>query len=203
MEPIIKLEKEFLNTNFVQFEFGFEGQKILDDGTIIIGNRAGPQDWHRSYETSNLAHEMSHLVEIDDARMRCHGWGLKLPEVFVYDRMCVEPTTNQITTRELRVMAYTANLLDYIGEEYSVDDLTSSLQYLSDTCFVPLEDGSSPYGENRVHELDYDEIKASQQQWRINEVNQYRKEFTVERFISEWSRKIDWLNNNKYIVQEY
>jgi hypothetical protein len=193
---LIKLEKEFLNTNFVQYQDDFEGQKVLNDGTIVIGNKAGPS----SYNTiSNTCHEMSHLVEIDDARMRCYGWGLKYPEVWVYDRMCIEPTTHQITDRELRVMAYQCNLLDYIGVKHTVKDITSSLEYLSDTAFVPIEDGGAPYSENKNHNLDYTQIKKSQQRWRVNQVNRLRNEFTIERFISEWNRKIEWMNNNEYV----
>lgn len=199
MEAIIKLEKEFLNTNFIQYEEGFEGQKVLDDGSIVIGNRAGPSSYSESFQITNLVHEMAHLVEIDDLRMRCSSWGLKLPKIWVYDRMCVEPRTNQITCRELRVIAYQVNVLDYIGEENSVDGITSSLVWLADTCYVPLEDGSMPYAEGRTHKLDYDEIKASQQRWRVNEVNRLRKEYTLERFISEWHRKIKYLNENEYV----
>lgn len=193
---LIKLKKEFLNTNFVQYQDDFEGQKVLNDGTIVIGNKAGPS----SYNTiSNTCHEMSHLVEIDDARMRCYGWGLKLPEVWVYDRTCIEPTTHQITDRELRVMAYQVNLLKYIGVKYSVEKIVGVCQYLDDTTFVPIEDGRQPYGEDKSHGFDYDEIKASQQRWRVNQVNQYRKEFTIERFMSEWNRKIEWMSNNEYV----
>ncbi len=196
-----KLEKEFLNTNFVQYQDDFEGQKILNDGTIVIGNKAGPS----SYNTiSNTCHEMSHLVEIDDARMRCYGWGLKLPEVWVYNRTCIEPTTHQITDRELRVMAYQVNLLDYIGAENIVEDITGPLKYLADTAFVPIEDGRQPYGDNyEAVKAENINIETSQAKWRVNEVNRLRKEFTIDRFISEWARKIKWMNENEYICSDY
>jgi hypothetical protein len=200
IESYIKLEKEFLNTNFVQYEEGFQGQNVFEDGTIIIGNRAGSINWPGSYLISNLVHEMAHLVEIDDARMRCDGWGLKVPEVWVFNRICCEPTTRQITEREIRVTAYQVNVLDYLGEENSVDDIVSSLDYLPDTCYVPLEDGREPYGDNyKVVQAENINIKESQQRWRVNEVNRLRKEYTLERFISEWHRKIKWLNENEYI----
>jgi hypothetical protein len=194
---LIKLEKEFLNTSFVQYQDDFEGQKVLNDGTIVIGNKAGPS----SYNTiSNTCHEMSHLVEIDDARMRCYGWGLKYPEVWVYDRTCIEPTTHQITDRELRVMAYQINLLEYIGVKYSVEDTVSVCQYLPDTAFVPIEDNRQPYGDNyEAVEAEGIDIDASQQRWRVNQVNRLRNEFTIDRFISEWNRKIEWMNYNEYV----
>jgi len=203
MGPITKLKAEFFNQTYIKYQFGFEGQKILNDGTIIIGNRAGPITMPTAFSIKNLCHEMGHMVEINDERMRVHGWGLRNPEVWVYDRYCVEPRTNQITNRELRVCAYQAELLKYLGVKYSVSDLVGALQWVADTTFVPLEDGSMPYGENKTHNLDYTEIKSSQQRWRINEVGRLRKEYTIDRFISEWNRKINWLANNKYVVDNY
>lgn len=204
MEALIKLEKEFLNTNFVQFEEGFQGQNVLEDGTIVIGNRAGPTTWADSFKIDNLIHEMAHLVEIDDARMRCHGWGLKVPEVFVFNRMCCEPTTKQITERELRVMAYQLNVMDHIGVECDTDDAVRALENLADTAFVPIEDGRQPYdGDYKDIQAEGINIKSSQQKWRVNEVNRLRKEFTLERFIFEWKRKIEWLSANEYVCPEY
>ncbi len=200
MAAITKLKEEFFTTEFVKYKSGMEGQCVSNDGTIFIGNRAGPITWPPSFNVSNLVHEMSHLVEINDERMRCYGWGLKLPEVWVYDRMCVEPTTHQITDRELRVMAYQANVLQYISASYSVRNLVGPLEYLADTTFVPMEDGSAPYGENRNRELNGSETKASQMKWRINEVNRYRKEYTLDRFVSEWRRKMNWLSNHQYTI---
>lgn len=196
----MKLEKEFLNTNFVQYQDDFEGQKILSDGTIVIGNKAGPSSYNT---TSNTCHEMSHLVEIDDVRMRCYGWGLKVPEIWVYNRTCIEPTTHQITDRELRVMAYQVNLLEYIGIEHTVEDVVRVCEYLPDTAFVPIEDGRQPYGDNyETVKAENINIKVSQQQWRVNEVNRLRKEFTLERFMVEWKRKIEWLRTNEYVCHK-
>jgi len=203
MEPISILKSEFINNEFVKYQQGFEGQKILNDGTVVIGNRAGPMTRPLSFSVKNLCHEMSHLVEINDERMRMHGWGLKVPEVWVYDRMCVEPTTKQMTDRELRVCAYQSELLTFIGVRHSISDLVGALQYLSDTCYVPIEDGRLPYGNNyEVIKAQKIDIKVSQHKWRINEVKKYKKEFTIDRFISEWNRKINWLANNKYVVDK-
>lgn len=202
MGPITRLKTEFLNTEYVKYNIGMQGMSVSETGIINIGNRAGPLTWPGTFSVKNLGHEMSHIVEINDERMRIHGYGLKLPEVWVYDRMCVEPTTHQITDRELRVTAYQCELLSYIDVKYSVRDLVGTLEYLADTTFVPLEDGSVPYGENKTHNFDYTGIKASQNRWRINEVNRLRKEYTMDRFLSEWNRKINWLASNEYVVDK-
>lgn len=201
MGPITKLKAEFFNNPFVKYQQAFEGQKVLNDGTIVIGNKAGSITWPGSFSVKNLCHEMAHLVEINDERMRMHAWGLKIPEVWVYDRICVEPTTKQITDRELRVCAFQSELLKYINVKHTVSDLVAALVYLPDTHYVPIEDGRKPYGDNyetiKAEKID---IEASQHRWRINEVNRYRKEFTIDRFISEWNRKINWLAENKFVV---
>lgn len=130
--------------------------------------------------------------------MRHHGWGLKVPEVYVINQICIEPTTKQITERELRVMAYQSNLLDYIGTKYNLNNLVQALQWLPDTCYLPLEDGSKAYGDGKNHNLDYNEIKANQQRWRVNEVKKLRSIYTIDRFISEFNRKIEYMANNIY-----
>lgn len=88
MKSIKHLKKHFFNTEFVKYKVGLEGMTVSDTGTIIMGNKAGPL----YFSIKNLCHEMSHMVEINDERMRMRGWGLKIPEVWVYDRMCREPT---------------------------------------------------------------------------------------------------------------
>lgn len=101
-------------------------------------------------------------------------------------------------------MAYQMNVMDHFGFDFDVSDTVKVLIWLPDTCYVPMVDGREPYGDNyesvKAEGID---IKKSQQQWRINEVNRLRKEYTFERFVSEWRRKIEWLNSNEYIVEEY
>src|SRR5271155_2850520 len=87
----------------IEITVNLEGMRVID-GCLSLGCRTGP------VRTSfGLLHEMSHFVEIDDARMLTEGWGLRLPEVYVpgqYARMCAVPVTKQATERELRVSAY-------------------------------------------------------------------------------------------------
>lgn len=185
-----KIEQEFFNGNrCIRVDWEIEGQKITEDGSIIIGERAGPSSYRSSYQISNLIHEMSHFVEIDDARMKQYGWGLIYPEVWVIDRMCMEPRTMQITERELRVVAFQANVLKYIGHSDDVENIISSFRYLPDFTFVPIEDGSSAYGEGRTHDLDYKQITESQIKWLINRAEDLRSIHTLDLFMSEWERK--------------
>lgn len=189
MSPIEHLRTEFFSkTKAIQFRPDLEGQRI-EDGVIHVGDRSGPN--HN--DVSALAHEMSHFVEIDDDRMTSYGWGLRLPEVYAINRICIEPLTCQATKRELRVIAFQLNLCEYIGLSLEDDYTVSSLRFMPDTTFVPLEDGSQPYGEITTHGLDYNEIQASQQRWRLNQVKALRAIHTLDVFLSEWGRKVEVL----------
>ena len=191
MRPLNILKKElFSKTNTLQFQKGVQGQYVDPDGIICIGDRAGPE-----CHISSLCHELAHFVEIDDYRVTWFGWGLKLPQIWVYDRMCIEPTTIQITDREIRVAAYQKNLLDYLKVDYSVEKLVESYTWLPDFHLVPLEDGLPAYinnGENEKSELrvPYEEIDLSRLRYIRNRVNDILSEFSIERFFSEFDRKV-------------
>lgn len=192
-----KLEKEFFYSSVVNFRPKLQSQQVTVSGDIILGDGAGP-----SYDISYLCHEMAHLVEIDDARMRCNGWGLIYPEVYVINTVCCEPRTNAITMRELRVAAYQFHLLQYIGVPNSIAEIVDSFDYLPDTTYVPIEDGRKPYGKNYKDVIaEGIDIKESQMIWRINEVNKLKEIFTLERFLSEWKRKIQWLTDNPFVSE--
>lgn len=172
----------------VRFKPGLEGQRVLDDGTILIGDRAGPQR-----HASNLAHEMAHLVEIDDDRMRMWGWGLKLPEVVVFGQTCVEPRTMQITAREIRVFAFQANLHRAFGLPFSYTYCARLCEWLPDTIWVPLDDGTMPYA------ADATQVRASQTRWVEKEIRKLsrRKAYGFDAFRTEWWRKIDFLKSRE------
>lgn len=200
MEPVVdRLCQEFFNTSVVRLRAGLEGQTVSEDGIIFIGDRAGPGSFVGAIDISNICHEMAHLVEIDDARMRSQGWGLTVPEIFVIDRICQEPTTKDITMRELRVAAYQSHLLAYLGVSKPVGEIVDSFDWLPDSCYVPIEDGRKPYGANyeavRAEGID---IQKSQHRWRINQVKKLKKIFTLDRFLSEWKRKVQWLQDNPF-----
>lgn len=192
MTPLALLKKRYLShTDRVRYRHGLQGQCIGNDGAIVIGNRAGPE-----HHISNLAHELSHFVEVDDARMGLYGWGLKVPEVWVYDRMCCEPRTMQMTERELRVIAFQVTLLESLGAPKRIKSFTKSLVYMSDFIHVPLEDGRSAYGDGAptFEEMGPREKDESRIRWLTRRVGEMLPEYTLERFDREWTRKINILS---------
>ena len=179
-----QIENHFFNGDrCIGIKRGLEGQTLTETGKVLIGDRAGP-----SLEISNLVHEMCHFVEIDDVRMKMRGWGLRVPEIWVFDRMCVEPRTMQMTERELRVAAYQANVLKYLGYSDDTGEITSSFKYLPDILFVPMEDGRSAWGIGS-EDLGYDKKTESQLRWLANRAQELRSEYTLDRFMNEWERK--------------
>jgi hypothetical protein len=185
MTPLAHLKEYLAHTRRLRYKPGLEGQWVDAEGTIFIGNRAGP-----SKGVSNLAHEMSHFVEIDDARVQRYGWGLRLPELYVLGQRCIEPATMQATARELRVSAYQANLMASVGAPLNVPHLVRSLEYMPDFLYVPLEDGRPAYGDGSPEDMEYREKIDSRIRWMANRVQELRSEFTLERFRHEWHRKI-------------
>ena len=189
MTPLQILESEFLShTNRVVFKPGLEGQTIGDDGTIFIGDRAGPE-----LEITNLCHEMAHFVEIDDARMTCRKWGLQVRKVVICGQECLDPRTTQITEREMRVAAYQSHLQELIGVSESIDEITKSFRWLPDFTFIPLENGRPAFGEGSDPDVPYEEIDPSRLRWIANRTRELRSVYTLERFVSEWHRKIKLL----------
>lgn len=192
MTPLQTLKTEFFaHTKRVRYDSKVFAQTIAPDGAVLIGPRLTP--WAR--DTATVCHELCHFAEIDDARMARPAWGLDVPKVVVCGTVCLEPTTMSLTARELRVMAYQANLHEYLGLPVSVPNLVSSLQYLPDFLYVPLEDGRSAYGDDAPtsEEMGYNERNDSRIRWMANRVQELRAEYTLERFRSEWFRKIKLL----------
>lgn len=172
------VEAEFFTGHAVQLKWDTSQQGI--DGTVALGGRAGPE-----VSIVNLCHEMAHFVEIDDARCVTEGWGLIVPQQFVYDRMCCNPVTHQGTDREIRVAAYQYHLLQYLGIYRTPAYLVSSFHFLPDFCFVPKArcayTGPSWKSPGTMKRL----------QWCANKLSKLiiRPKYQIEKFKDEWWRK--------------
>lgn len=182
---------EFFAGAAVRVDWTSAAQSIDDEDRVVLGPWAGPEA-----TISNLVHEMSHFVEIDERRMTAYGWGLHVPEIHIAGRLCLEPQTMQATERELRVIAFQVNVLEYLGFPRSIRDLVAPLDWMPDFVFVPIEDGTSAFGEDHTHKLGYGDIQKSQKRWCAKRVEALRGTFTTERFLSEWKRRNEVLKRN-------
>src|SRR5690606_19726332 len=79
-----------------------------------FGGRAGPD-----IGISHLCHELAHAAEFgpDTFKYRAYmgSFRFKMRKIFVIDRYCIEPDTNQATLREIRTFAHQLNLMRLMG----------------------------------------------------------------------------------------
>lgn len=156
----------------VDYDPDVEGQKIGENGEVLLGTRCGPS----RFELSALVHEMSHLVEIDDRRVTLPGWGLRIKSsVVVGGQRYFEPRTTQATARELRVVAYESNMLHSCGIARSLRQLVRALTILPDFILLP--------GRCERDRLNWCETQVG----RLVE----QEHFSVPSFEQEWWRKIE------------
>jgi hypothetical protein len=194
-----RVTKEFFEGTPLTWNWRLEGARVVE-GALTFGCRAGPES-----SVVNLAHEMGHFVEIEDERMLHFGWGLRVPEVEVLGQICVEPRTHQMTDREIRVIAFQKNLLDYLGVEETVEELVSSMTFMPDFMLIPLENGRPAYTrKGPATDLDYNEVTKSRLRWIAKQVEKKRRTraFSAQRFISEWFRKAEVIRANPSIGLE-
>lgn len=146
-----------------------EGQGVDDKGVVTLGCRAGP-----SLDIFNLFHEMSHLVEIDDARAGAWGWGLSFGKEISIPGYGTfhEPQTWQATQRETRVMAFQANVMLHYQRR-------PNFRYFAKLCDHLVDYYNVPFKRETRHRLLAE---------RIAKLAASPK-YSFERFRSEWARK--------------
>jgi len=177
----IKVDWDFYATQKVNHETVEWNGKPYNRRTLVFGPWAGPRRC-----PTHVIHEMAHLAEINDRRILIHGWGLRLPEVYIsagqYSRMCCEPTTWQATQRETRVIAYQMGVEEEMGIGSSVEESVQSLVFMADWWLVP--------GKDNKERLSF----------VAETVTELRKTFTLERFKAEWVRKNALLKKRQYTL---
>lgn len=122
-----KIAGMFSSHSSVRWDMNRQGSSLDDEGTLILGGRAGPE-----IHPLNLLHEMAHLIDIDDKRCTTRNWGLKVPEVEILGRFCPEPMTFQASERELQVVAIQFVLSKFVGVKMSLAQWATLVEYLPD-----------------------------------------------------------------------
>lgn len=114
--------KNFLDP--IQYDPKIQGQET-EDGFVKIGPWAGPEA-----DISNVLHEICHFVEIDEARMKDSGWGLRYPTQEIFGQTFHEFSKPYHIERERRVWAYQLNLNEKYGIRENAYKLASGAVFL-------------------------------------------------------------------------
>lgn len=168
-------------------DWDFHHSQKVEDGKLVLGPWAGP-----SQCITNVIHEMGHLVEIDDARILAHGWGLHVPMTECLGREYPNPVTPKACMREVRVFAMQWQLQNFLGIKTEIRELVRLNRFLPDFCFVPKE--GEQEGES------YDEPRLRYLERRLLEY--VKGKYTLEFFNREWSRKNELLRRSLELVSD-
>lgn len=125
---------------------------------------------------------MSHLVEIDDARILKPSWGLTTPTQYIsgrYSYVASIPMTCQPSLRETRVIALAWQVQNMLGMEETPLEALSALYFMSDWCNIPAsrKDTVEDYKNSRFEYLESYMIKCM------------KEKYTLDFFMTEWKRK--------------
>ena len=167
MESLELVKEKFFQNSLIEISNSLEGNKFQDE-KLVLGCRAGP-----SMSVDNLLHEMAHLIEIPDERIRISGWGMTYPEVEVLGQFFREPQTIQGLRRELRVFAIQKHLFEMAGiptTESYWSEKAKICEWLQDFILIP-----SPR-EDRLR-------------WCMDEMKKYYSSYSVSFLEIEWNRK--------------
>lgn len=183
-----RMLEEFFVGSPIQIEWDFHGTQKVHNKTLIFGPWAGPAQC-----ITHVMHEMAHLAEIDDARILEHGWGLRMPEVYIpgrYSHMAAVPTTYQASLRECRTIAMQWHLQNHLGIEETPREAITSLKWMPDYCNLPCR----KYDGNTPGEFSYAESEETRLAFLENKMIEYaRDKYTLTFFMQEWVRKNELL----------
>lgn len=123
-----------------------------------FGCSAGPD-----INFSHLAHELGHAAEFGPDMHRYRNidgrFLFKNSYVVVLGKRYVEPKTDQSTERELRTIAHQIRIMKMCGVKASVDylvnQLCSSLKYMTDSYNVPGDDAAARAQRNAIRVKEY------------------------------------------------
>lgn len=154
----------------------------VESGRLLLGAYALSGDLRG--EIAYLAHEMGHLIEIDDRRALLPGFGLRykrvvrLPPTRYSLGIYPAPRTCQAVERECRVIAISARILEaleWVGAEVveEMEGTLRAIRVMDDWYNIP---------SRRNDE--------ARREWCRREVAKALKQWPVERVRAEWWRKV-------------
>jgi hypothetical protein len=137
-------------------------------------------------EYSTVSHEMAHMIEIDDARVCKHNWGLTYgkwhtyPTPNRYSSGYFEMTTDQAIQREVRVVAIQAAVTEHCG---LVFDYVSWAEILGNGAIQ-----NHSLWKKRLG-LSFDDEVSSCRAVEAGVIRSMRENLSIEPLWHEWVRK--------------
>lgn len=174
----------------VSFDPNLSGQALDNNNNFVLGGRAGPE-----ISVCNLVHEMAHLAELDIQRLLqkpSYGWGFKHGRFWQIGRHTgFESTTDQSVRREMRVWAYQLSVEKEFGiKNEGAKRLVSSVVFMEAFTLYKWKVVS----ENTMKQLGHEKAEKHCIELMAKDViNMSNSEFTFDKFIAEWTKRMDVL----------
>lgn len=203
--PFVSREFFALHEDIVGYNLQI-GDNNIKDGRFVFQTWAGPQA-----DLFNLAHEIGHMVEIDDKRCHKPSWG------FGYGKSVYIPghgdvregmITNQAVEREIRVFGIQLVIHEHFGIDLvktadiwdDHDEHISQAYYMAKLCnwldgfwlYKPKRD------ESKANQTGYHtEREEAAYQTITARILEERNKWSYEEVLAEWDRKMSLLRTKK------
>ncbi len=162
---------DFINPEVFVVSSKTEGQKISEDGRIILGARCA-----MSVCAANALHELAHFIEIPFDRVFQPSWG------FIYLPFDWEPTTDQHIMRELRCFAIQSRLHEHLGLEFDPEYWIKLVLYMPHAqIFAAIREDS-----DRSFLGDKETVDVYRKEYRL-----LCEEWTMERVLNELETRVE------------
>jgi hypothetical protein len=186
-EILCRITDEFFNNEVLAVDPELESACTIN-GKLTFGTLAGCL-----YHVQHLLHEMSHFLDIDDARVLDPGWGLRYGEwvhcSFSRQGGWYAVKTAQHIQREIKVHAFQWVLSQYFGMPEIIEEMTSAVPYLPDTALVKL------LPEWTFGHVPYAEFDRTFHKFFTEQVFKTSQSITIDSIKLEWSRKVKYLQD--------
>lgn len=199
-------ERDFFAANADIADFTLKiGDTWVRGGRLSFATWAGP-----TADLFNLAHEMAHLVEIDDARCHIPGFGFKLgKEQYVGGQLFREMFTPQAIQREIRTLGIQLVMMrEYdIGIDRDVsyheeletwgdlDLAPSTVGYMAALC--KWIDGMHHYHPKNRKDYPHGTWEELAFVTITRDIEEEASKWSMDSIIAEWDRKMQTIRERK------
>jgi hypothetical protein len=163
---------------------------ISPDRGIVIGGRSTSSS-PSNYNT--IFHEMGHMIDIDDCRVRMPGWGLKygkwVKHQTRYSFGFYEMQTDEAVRCEIRVMAIQAAITEHCGFIFDYIDWASLLSCGALQNYCLWRDNLGLTFDDEHDNRGKGDVPSTTTVIDAGIIRSMREELSIEAIWAEWVRK--------------